>query len=325
MQPIEDRDGVPLRKNLDAWLSNHSGDRRKALSLTSLAAHRQWCCYGSFNQNFAVVAKFAERELEKGLREGKAGKQGSKALDAAVSKQLPPLLRMIHALAQHVELIAVPISHRYVELELDPEADIKDVHALLKNAIGKLDKDFTKANLIFEMLQKGNKFACLQGGSARALAASSPLHRATPEAEEASAQADVAPTPTIARQLAFQDEATAPEPVPAPDKGGALAETESMDKKRQRLPNVLFDPSPVVPSDAKKAKSEHKSESERRGYNKSGLYSKDPLKAAMAREKLGIKAPKKSTKTDGKKVKLPDALAGAHARPHLKIGVEFEF
>lgn len=115
VQPVENRDGVPLKKNLDAWLAEHSGDRRKALGLTSLAAHRQWCCYGKFCDQFEVTAKVVQADFEKGLR---GGKLTGTALETAIAKRMPPLVRMLDMLSVHMKVIAVPISHRLIELEL---------------------------------------------------------------------------------------------------------------------------------------------------------------------------------------------------------------
>lgn len=70
VQPINNRDGVPLKKNFETWLAEHSGERRKVLGLTSLAAHKNWCGYETFSNNFSKVANMVEAAMEKSLREG---------------------------------------------------------------------------------------------------------------------------------------------------------------------------------------------------------------------------------------------------------------
>lgn len=91
VQPVENRDGIPLKKNLDLWLSNHGGERRKALSLKSLAAHHQWCSHCNFVEIFALLSKVVQAAFETSVKEGT--RQVSQ-IEAAIAKGLPPLLRM---------------------------------------------------------------------------------------------------------------------------------------------------------------------------------------------------------------------------------------
>lgn len=163
VQTIVNRDGLPLKKNLDAWLSNHSGERRKALKLTSLAAHRQWCDYTHFSANMAAVAAVAQTALEKAVRDGdRSG--AAKQIEAAISKRLPPLLRMTESLTQHIKLIAVPLSHRFIETEIDLETEVGDMRQVLQDLLKHMDPDSKKTDLLVQMLEKDNRFTNLKSG-----------------------------------------------------------------------------------------------------------------------------------------------------------------
>lgn len=145
VQPVQDRDGMPLQKNLNAWLAEHSGDRRKALSLTSIAAHRQWCCYGNFTKNFSTLSKSVHADFEKGIRNSKHS--GPAAIEAAIAKKLPALLTMTASLEQHIKLISLPLTHRCIEVEIDPETELSELHDLLvKRRLVNLTKIWRRRN-----------------------------------------------------------------------------------------------------------------------------------------------------------------------------------
>lgn len=290
VQPVENRDGIPLKKNFDLWLSNHGGERRKALSLKSLAAHHQWCSHCNFVENFALLSKVVQAAFETSVKEG--SRQVSQ-IEAAIAKGLPPLLRMTDQLSHHIKLIAFPLSHRFVELQLDPETELKDVPRLLKEALGRSDSDSKMANAIFESFKSGEQLKRLQEGKSADVLKMSPIHCAAsvpkPTAE-APSPADIGATPNIARQLGFMSDSSATPQDPQAERDADSPEcTPDGEDANYGLRKKRNAPQVYEPTNCKKnrQRSNQKDKSKgRRVYNRSGLYSKDPVKAAMARERM---------------------------------------
>lgn len=328
VQPIENRDGVPLKKNLDAWLSNHGGERRKALSLTSMSAHRNWCSHSSFTNNFKLVSNAVQTALENAIRE--STRHAAHQIDAAIAKQLPPLLRMSESICEHLALIGVPLAHRLMELQIDPEAEVKDMYELISAALGRSDQNKEKATQLFELLRKGERFKCLQEGKCTPQDVMSPLmssHTAqnvVPASPAVVANDDA--TPNIARQLNFASGS-------APAKGseastGEAAEDEHADDaenagpslRKKRTPTQVFEP-----TQCKKRKPTPKAKPDsntRRSYMKSGLYSKDPVKAAIARAGKLVadgKVPFKGGAEDNATVPPPGVFE--FESPHMQLAI----
>lgn len=140
----------------------------------------------------------------------------------------------------------------------------------------------------------------------------SPLHRgAGPEA----ALGAEGESSEIARQLEFDAQSPAPPAMSAatalPPKEGAaqmLQEcigTEVHPSKRQRVPTNVFEfEKPEKTKKPGREKLRAAKAGDTRVYNKSGLYSKDPLKAALAREKANL-PPKQQQKKGGKGNRYP--------------------
>lgn len=200
-------------------------------------------------------------------------------------------MKMMSELALHISLIAVPLSHRFVELELDPETEVGELPELLRAALGQFDKNSSKANLLMEMLKKGNRFKDLKSGSLPALSSViSPLQqRAPPEAAGTEGCVQNATPDQIARHLQFAP----PEDQPAPGKEGEVAaSTEQVSNKRSRAPAAIFEPEYAKKSKSGKAKGRgnalesEKEKKPRKVYTRTGLHSRDPVKKAIALEKL---------------------------------------
>lgn len=68
-------------------------------------------------------------------------------MEDMIKKKLPLLLSCIARLTEHIASISVPLSHRYVELELDPEVEITDVPDLLKCWYGWLSPCYAKIHV----------------------------------------------------------------------------------------------------------------------------------------------------------------------------------
>lgn len=295
VQPVANRDGAPLKKNLEQWLAEHSGERRKVLGLTSFKACSSWCEYNSFASNTSAVVQAVQASMEKSVREG--SKQGqAKQIDAAIAKQLKPMLRIADQLAVHLQLIGVPLTHRLVELELDPEVEVHELQHLVWAALSLSEKqESEKAKLLLDLLTKGEKFRCMQSGKCEAISSLSPLHEAHASSSDDQPQEDRQDeaSPAVIRQLEFDGETSAGPPQnPTADGSEMVVDGDKVDKtpagpetRKQRVATQIFEPTARV---SKKviSKQPNKTKGERRPYKKSGLFSKDPIKAAMALEKL---------------------------------------
>lgn len=290
LQPVENRDGMPLKKNLEAWLANHSGSRRKSLSLTSFSALKKWCSFENFESNFASLATVVQADFEASVRLGCRSVDHA-AMDVAVAKRLPPMLRMIATLREHIKVIAVAVSQRLLEIEIDPEVEVGDLQDLLKIA---LSPNSEKVPVVLELLKKGDKFKLLQGGnSVASLSVISPLQGALPSSEGP-------PSPTLARQLQFDNQNADSASKSATSLVEEAGENDKTGKgSRKRVATAIYEPDTAakkskgakakVPAPKANCSDSKNSESgPTRAYTKSGLYSRDPIKAAMAREKLGL-------------------------------------
>lgn len=302
---------------MELWLANHGGSRRKALALTSLAAHRQWCCFGSFTANLAAVSKSVEAAFEASIRDGCRAQQPT-AIAAAVAKKLPPLLDLIEMLSEHVKLIAVPLSHRVVELELDPETELQDVQQLIKAALAQCDQDSSKSNFIFKSVQQGDRFKAMKQGKSPDVAVMSPMRH--PPAPTQPSGEDSTPTLIIARHLEFEPESasnagSAPMQPDASDETTEAAQPgagsgSAANSKRQRTPPAIYEPDQRQKKRPKNFENLGTNVEGPRHYTKSGLYSKDPVKAAIAREKLGVSL---TPKAPAEKKKKPAASTPVHS------------
>lgn len=304
LEPIANRDGVPLKKNIEQWMEKHSGQHKKSLGLNSLAAHLQWCNFEKFSSNISTVVAVAEAELQAAVKGG--GRMTcQKQIDAAITKRLPPLQSMGGLLKQHIELICVPLTHRLLELQLDPETELAELQQLIKAVVGNSDTCAPKIDLLLEWIRKGERFQRLQLGKTASVAIFSPLHRAAIPATAAGEEVE-AESPQIARHLEFDSENVAPDATASKEGSTELVAqaigTEANTKKRQRVPTCIFE-FDKAPKKGKGSRCEKLKAAKAAGgdgtrpYNKSGLYSKDPVKAAIAREKANL--PPRREKLEG--------------------------
>lgn len=292
VQSIENREGIPLKRNLDAWLLNHSGDRRKALALTSLSAHAKWCSYESFKPNFAKLASVMHTEMEKSIRQSSKSLQPA-SIESAIAKSREPLSRMVDMLSQHVDLIGIPLSFRFLELEIDPEVELQDAHNLVKQGLAGEVNSEKAADLCQQLTSE--RLKCFKDGSLPSVDSMSPVHMPATRCPNPPPPAEESPTPTIARQLEFDASNSTSMPTEngsknKPTETETSTETSADSKKRTRMPTNIFEPESKKKDKQNKKNSANSDASltdqRPRKYHRSGLYSKDPIKAALARKKL---------------------------------------
>lgn len=295
IQPVEDRDGAPLKKNLEAWLANHSGKFWAGLKLTTTAALRKWCTPESFEKNVDEVGKFVQTAFEQSVKESCRGGEAAQ-MQNTIAKQLPAFLRMTDCVRQHVKLIAVPLSHRFVELNIEPEFGVEDMSTVIARQLGR-GQNSAKAELLFEKLKMGDKFTLMQEGRSRSLDYVISPFQCDADVGEKRAPAnnddkDDENIEATVRALDFNlNEPAAPGAARAaletPDVVGVLPE------KRLRARKTPFDDSTNMGDEkVKKPKADEASTNlqteavcPKRAYKKTGMYSKNPVKAAIAHEK----------------------------------------
>lgn len=190
----------------------------------------------------------------------------------------------------------MPVEQRVIELEIDPDTELSDMQQLLKAALGLArDKDSVQANLLLDLLAKGDKFSCMQSGKCETIDSMSPLQAAPlPTAADTSPASDGTADPDVARrQLDF----AAPrqgQPATANEQNNEnevnVTPAGPYEMRKTRTATQVFEPTEKIGKKNKSATNKRSSPSndsvephKRRAYNKTGMYSKNPVKAAMAR------------------------------------------
>ena len=311
--PIENRDGQPMAKKLDAWMRDHF-PLFAALKLKSLANCRSWLQPGSFVKHAAAVAGVIETHLRAeiataaGLDEeaSKKSKATSHTNSAEVlhsvqqfelSKCLPLLAGIRDNWALAAATIAVPLGHRLIEIDMSA-ALVDEVLSAEKLAeLFVVNQSPKHHETMLALLQKSDTAKLLASGQKTLLDfTSSPFAPpAVIEIEPAAVEvvldvdgvSDLCPEPaglwgkeayteltlSEAEEEAAAAAADAETPVMGLKSGRKRTATERLDnsvpekKKEKRIPNS------VTPCT-------------RAPYTKTGLFSKDPLKAAAARASL---------------------------------------
>lgn len=290
---IENKDGHPMAKKFDSWLKDHSGYFGD-LKIKSLAAARSWASHQNFGRNYVAVLRNAEAYIRAEVRQStgqktatqpKGNSKSTKTADATttaeINRRCGLLNRAFEPMKQYVSIISVPLGHRIVELNLgeaNDEVGEEKIQELLQSASP------TSAVALFQLIKTSDKAKLLQQGQAHITHAFSPFP----------SPAKPAPAPAPAPE---------PEAQEAQDSDAEFSWIQNKDTaddphlgKRVRNSTNNFSPSvnqhkkkkaqpPVKESTTKKASSSG-SDKARRNYTKSGLFSKDPLKAAAARAAL---------------------------------------
>lgn len=328
---VQNFDGCALRKQADAWVSKWS-TFFKPLKITNLAdVHNNWGAAGRFEANLSVICAEAEVKLRKSAKKSAGGRiagqkqseaAGSKvnySVESAIAEQRVKILRELEAqLRTKVPYVHLPLSRRIIHLQIEPPAadstiDVDSLSAAVEAANPKF-----AANII-QRLKDGAALALASGG-APAATCGSPV-RVPPAPEEgpsveatafaASHQADT--TESAAKEfcdLSSENEGDGDEANTAAAAGDAETGPPALRKSGRPIvpPKAL-----VMEMTAKAKPKAKKSDSQRelganleadaadedvqpkkRPYKRSGLYSRDPIKAAQARSKsISAKTPRK--------------------------------
>ena len=289
LHPLQNRDGQPLGKKFDAWIkqSTFFGD----IKLKSLAAVRAWLSHSKFVQQFKVVVTNAEAVVIKRIKESagcadggtkkgkkKAGEHHSSndsAATAACRIRLDMLKAIVSPLRDYIQSIAVPLGHRLLEIELgnaEKELSEDELSKLLNGASP------NHTDQILELLKSEDRYKMLQAGKAEIGFETSPL--STPECSPEKADDGEFDDTVHEENVEFEKDESEIGSVSTAE----TAKSSEVGGKRVRKPPTVFTAAREE-KPPKKAKEEKKNDgqTEKRAYNRSGMYSKDPVKLAAAR------------------------------------------
>ena len=329
IEPIENKDGHPLAKKFDVWIKDHS-DHFGDLKIKSLAATRGWLSHNSFSRNFTVVCRNAEAairtEVRKATGAGDSSTQGTKkriqsakAVDptttAEINRRCARLDLAMKPLQLYMETINVPLGHRIVELNLgekEGDVSIEELEKLVNIASP------PKAAALIELLKASDKVMLLTQGTAsisdhyspfpspsKPVAPPVPTDNANPdefvihhnEAAELRKRGEILES----KRKRNPPDSLSPDPPATKGKGAGSS----------KAPILLGESSAPAPGDRKK-----------RQYNKTGIYSQDPIVAAAARFAFRTSEPSESSGMLSKPLRLPYASC-MHAtyQLHAHVGV----
>ena len=309
-EPIENRDGQPLAKKLDLWIKDHFPEFA-ALKLKSLANCRTWLSPSYYVKHVTSVADVLEKELGAEIAaaagEGEGGNKkksqpntiSSAAIDAAKQSALHSSMLLLHRIRESWALaaavIAVPLGHRIIELTLSASQvdEVLSPEKLSELLLAKSPKHHEK---LLALLQTSDKVQLLAGGKAGSLGfSSSPLELQAPPVAVEDGQSDLPPQQINFANIGFADGGMSDEELAAetgeaetgeaetgvPETGEAAA-TARVTGKRARKAVAAF----TSPAVVKTKRRNSGTKSSRGKYNKTGLYSANPVKAAAARADL---------------------------------------
>ena len=291
LETIENRDGDPLAKNLDLWLKDHAHLVYDShFKLNSLGECRSFCHFSKFESNVATLGVAVEASLRaeigaatgdsnggKGSKSTEAANSNSAAYEKELASRLPPIQAVVKQLALQAAGAAVPDGFRLIQLDWTVFGDTFP-EVLNEAHIAKLlEDDNCSAALkpkLLCILKQGDILSLLQKHKATVGFTSSPLKFATGTAD---AGLDDAPPP-------FQVPDSTDEVVDG-EKDGELP------SKRQRKQPERLDSTPLAGGAVGKGKANAKPAApaagtelkQKRQYNRTGRYSKDPAVAAAAK------------------------------------------
>ena len=318
IEPIENRDGQPLAKKFDLWLKEHS-TYFKDLKLKNLAATRAWLHHASFLRQFQVVYRNAEAAIRTEVKDScgvtdaaaKKKSKSSKAVDPATSAEINRRTALLDLAVQplqlYIQTIAVSVGFRLVELDLGAQdgAEITEekLEELLKVATPQ------KAVVLLELLKASDKVKLLQSGTASLTfqgASPFPTPRKPTPVEDAGTAAGTG----VAAAINSDRDSDADSDV---DDNYAF-----LLGKRARQPPAVFEID-LEPAPTKRKEKTPATEfktlagTTKRGYKKTGIHSKDPIKAANAR------ASARSSDSEAPSISSPSLPYPACLRPLLYL------
>lgn len=332
--PVKNRDGIPLAKHADIWLSKHSntfGD----IAIKSISASRSWCASGRFRANLGLVISSAENRIRMAAK--KASVQSKKtsrlpaknpekaAAEEEHVKQKLALLESVHnALKEAAPYYSAPLQSRLLHAALEPAEEGKELN--IDGLVQIIKRDSQHADSLLNLVKLAEVAKLLSDGKAGAPPFGTPLRVTTQryadkvqaaEAVEAAAAAEAAveaadEAAQISRSNSLQDIVEIEKEVDAAEEEADVDQGASLRPKRSRAPPEILSPDgrktakkPKKAEESQKvqksgstnsAEAEDSSDEERRKqgkrvYRKTGLFSKNPHVAAIARAKLKTDKP----------------------------------
>lgn len=242
-----------------------------------------------------VLQRMTEVIKEGMSKRGKGGTIEESALERAKAKRLPPLLQLTEALREHVRVVAEPCSARMIQLKIDLEAEVDDCGEAIRNILGTIGNE-DRVQELFGLLKMGEKFALMQRGQCQGLPVISPLKNglsardghvdgSNPPGTGNAPLQTATPDRIIGRNLSSALDAV---PGPCPSWQAAAAPENGVEAagKRKRTPTTrLVDELKQVVGEPTTEELQKKSK-KRGNYKMTGIYSRDPIKAALARNKI---------------------------------------
>lgn len=317
-RPVVNSDGQPLLKTYEEWLKNHS-DHFKSLKVKSYADCRAWCQHSRFEAHMKTVNIISEKRLQDEIRssvgDADSGQQPRKkpasthvgeltATQQHMLKMRLPIYQSIgKRFVEHASGIACSLGKRLIELDIPRDCPAAVIRSTLVDEI-KAYHSKEEALKIAELISRDSCLQELTSGTTKMTAKSSPLKESAEKesSEIESPEADSSSNSEAPKTTPKAPDATDAESPEPPVLGVLLAPDfeAAAGKKRARNPTTHFTPEQMLPKNEKKAKPEKappasagKNEVKAPGvtgprgkYKMSGLYSRDPLKAAVARAKL---------------------------------------
>lgn len=328
--PVKNRDGFPLAKHLEIWLSRHSNTFGE-IGVKSLSTARAWSKAGRFHTNLGMVIAAAENRVRQAAKGAAAPskksarpptKKGDKAAaeDDSVREKLALLNSVHNALKEAAPYYAAPLQSRLLHAALDPAEEGKELS--LDGLVEIIKRDSQHADSLLDLVKLAEVAKVLSGGKAAAPNVGTPLRvmakryedklKAAEVAAAEAAAEEAAPAAAMSRSNSLGDiEQIDNELEAAEEEGdGDQAAPSSRPKRARSAPEIL---SPEPSKTAKKPKKpeagsrkslnsgstnsvepdddEERRRQGKRIYRKTGLFSKNPHVSAIARAKLKVDKP----------------------------------
>jgi hypothetical protein len=311
IEPIENRDGHPMAKQFDAWLKDHCNYFRE-LKMRSLAATRAWLSHGKFETQFAAVQETAKSVIRTGVYaacgeevaeqankkrkpNSAAPKSPSPAAKTEISRRLELLSQVTTPFALAVKKCSQPVGNRIIELDLEPQEEYQpmpeeDLMNLIKS------KAPAVADELVEVLKTGDTLKELtQKATCITLAASplppAPAPEATAEEAPENSDDDDPEFPSLGELCRRRStrpknrpEFASPSAESRAKRKEAIQKTQKQAEPKAAAPASRSSTSGHITIDSSDFGSDFEGKGKaKRSYTKTGLYSKDPARAAAAR------------------------------------------
>ena len=337
--PLARSDGYNQTKMLAKWVKHSpSPCPFRNLKIDSLQAFRSWVAAGRYSKNIDYVCDDAILRIRKQAKDASGAKRaGDKSKSAATadatSAELPEVerrVKLVDLTRAHMKTLTpfydAPVGARLIECVIPPPeqdgvVDTKALEDIIKNECSK-----ENAMKLIAIVQKQAIVKLLSEGKGEEMPITSPF--LLPPVEEVQPEASTSKDPleearrdleSSGNSESESDDGTAkskskPEPTAEPKPTDEAADSETRKGKRSRAKPTRLDMDGAATKAGKKEKKPKIGAT--RSYVRSGLYSKDPMRATAARMRFsGIDTP--SSESDSTRFFTP----GEHSP--LSLTIEF--